>query len=396
MKKEISALVYVCLSFVIFISCNGNSVISIPNSKEGKLHGDKELVEYGEKVLTLDSVSAPKPIYMQIIQEGGEDVLTILNTYNSSVYFYNYDSGEFIKRVSFKQVRENEIRKPGAYYILNEDSVYILDMAKMNVSLLNLNTNNLLDIISLKGSEGRDWPNKLPQYNLFTANPIQDIGENIVLTGQLFWSVPSDVIKTFHFSAYINKKSGVVQFYHCYPEELYGQDANWEGGLQTTPYTTISPKGDIVVSYPPSHDIYLYSPYTNGYTKSYGGSNYAGTISSIGYSNKREIPKNMIYANFVQQDMYGPIIYDKYREVYYRIMTKKVADSQNNYSIQDKNIYIVIMDEEFHYIGETIIGNGKRWNINNTLVTKEGLNIEYISSENAEEEYIIFKVFKLK
>ena len=109
MKKEISALVYVCLSFVIFISCNGNSVISIPNSKEGKLHGDKELVEYGEKVLTLDSVSAPKPIYMQIIQEGGEDVLTILNTYNSSVYFYNYE------RISLKNgLTPVEIRSKAA------------------------------------------------------------------------------------------------------------------------------------------------------------------------------------------------------------------------------------------------------------------------------------------
>ena len=96
------------------------------------------------------------------------------------------------------------------------------------------------------------------------------------------------------------------------------------------------------------------------------------------------------------QDMYGPIIYDGYRSVYYRFLLKKVTDKQKSNSIPNKEINIVIMDKDFHYLGETTIGNGKKWNIQNAFITQEGLNIEYLSPENLDEDHLVFKVFQLK
>ena len=392
MKKKIYNCILILLCAGAFIACKRSSIITISNSHEGKLQATHSLVENGEKVFELDSVSAPKAVYMQFCKIGGRDVLSFLNRFNSSIYFYDYNEGSLLGVYNFGK----DVVKPGAYYIVNEDSVYVLDMAKMDLTLFDYKKNTPLDAISLKGNEGKDWPIKLPQYNLTTSNPIIRIGNEIVLTGQLFWSIPAKDIQTFHFSANIRMQSKELKFEHCYPEELYGQDSNWEGGHQMTPHTAISPDGNFVYSFPPSHDLYIATPHSNSYEKVYGGSNNAGDISSIDYQDKQETPENLISENYVMQDMYGPILYDQYREVYYRFLLKKVTDETKSNSIPDKEICIILMDQNFNYLGETCIGNGKSWNINNTFITKEGLNIEYLSPENENEDYMFFKVFQLK
>jgi hypothetical protein len=53
------------------------------------------------------------------------------------------------------------------------------------------------------------------------------------------------------------------------------------------------------------------------------------------------------------------------------------------------------MDEEFKYLGETVIGTGEDWYWQNSFVTKEGLNIEYIE-KNFEEVFLTFKTFNIK
>lgn len=93
--------------------------------------------------------------------------------------------------------------------------------------------------------------------------------------------------------------------------------------------------------------------------------------------------------------MYGPIIYDPYKEIYYRFLFRKISDDKHN-SIQDKDINIVIMDKDFGYLGETCIGNGKEWNAKNAYVTEEGLNIEYFAPNDFSEDNLRFKIFNIK
>jgi len=62
--------------------------------------------------------------------------------------------------------------------------------------------------------------------------------------------------------------------------------------------------------------------------------------------------------------------------------------------LKNKEHGVIIMDKDFNYLGETIIGNEKHWNFDNVFVTREGLNIEYLDfSQDTEEEYLRFKIF---
>jgi hypothetical protein len=62
----------------------------------------------------------------------------------------------------------------------------------------------------------------------------------------------------------------------------------------------------------------------------------------------------------------------------------------------EKPVIVIIMDEQFNYLGETLIGTGKQWNWENSFVTEDGLNIEYIDDNDTEEEYLNLKIFTVE
>jgi hypothetical protein len=63
-------------------------------------------------------------------------------------------------------------------------------------------------------------------------------------------------------------------------------------------------------------------------------------------------------------------------------------------TIFEKPLCIVILDENFKYLGEATVGTCNNFNWENTFVTEEGLNIEYLDKKDLTEAYLHFKIFK--
>jgi hypothetical protein len=380
------------LIFILSISSCTRHTIRVVNENKGKLTATHELVINGEKKFYLDSVTAPFPPYIQIITDSaGNNLLTFLNPYNNSIYFYNYTDTNYINRIQYYREGANAILKPAGYYIHNMDSIYIYNMPMTEIVLSN-DTGTVNGKISLR-SDDPEWPLYLPQYLLSTTNPIYKSGQYLILTGQSFFSIPEQNLSKFRFSACIDITTNQLEYYHTYPEEIYGNNANWEGGLPTQVYPALSPGGALVYSFPASHGLYI-SPYnSNQYKKVYGGSNHANTIRSIDREAKNT-PDELVVAHYLQQDMYAAILYDSFRNIYYRFLLKGVPSATFSTPKEEKPVVIIMMDENFNYLGETNIGTGKEWNWNNSFVTREGLNIEYIGKD-LNEDYLTFKIFSM-
>ena len=97
--------------------------------------------------------------------------------------------------------------------------------------------------------------------------------------------------------------------------------------------------------------------------------------------NPKENDRGKMVEHHCKQDFYTAIRYDKYRKVYYRFLWKGIKNASIHSKLDDKPFAVIIMDENFNYLGETEIGTGKDWNWWNSFVTSEGLNIEYIEKE---------------
>ena len=385
---------YICL-LVLFVSCT--HTVSIKNEKKGKLTAGYQLVVSAEKKILLDNNSAPKPPYMQMITgESGEQILTFLNPYKNGIYFYDYEKEILIKTIEYEREGPDAILRLDGYYIKNMDSIYVYNLPMIEVALTD-SSGYVKQRISLRNNrDDREWPRYYPQYFFSTVNPLIEIKGKLILTGSAPFGVADSSISKFQFTSYIDLKSGDVEFMHTYPGELYGSNTQWQDMFFTQAFRALLPNEDFVYSFPVSHNVYITSFGKNEYNTVYAGSNFAETIRSIN-NNRSRIPTEEIVSHILKHDLYTSIIYDPYRLVYYRFMLQGHRDATINTTIKQKPVSVIIMDEQFNYMGEAVLGTGDKWNWENSFVTSEGLMIEYFDPDlDSLEEYLTFKILTIE
>ncbi|MCF8716347.1 DUF4221 family protein [Joostella atrarenae] len=376
-----------------FYSCS-ESIAKIKNEKEGELNASIKLVEVGSKSFSLDSDTAPQPQYIQIVKDStGTREITFLNNYNNSIYYYNYDSSQFTNKITFDKNGPDAIKNPMGYYIKNKDSIYIYDMGTADVKISNME-GRVSNSISLRGVEdSKTWFSQYPQYIPRTVIPLMATNDELMLTGQIMRTVPEDMVDIFRFTSHVNFKTNKVHFTHHYPRELYGNNYNWEGEIFTDVYPLLDVANKrFIYSFPISHRLYISGINSSDYTKVYAGSNEVGTIESID-KEPENVNRTELLSHIIKTDEYTAILYDKYREVYYRFLLKSIPNAKKSTQFKEKELAVIVMDKEFNYLGETIIGEWKEWNWYNSFVTEEGLNIEFLEKSDIEELYLNLKIF---
>lgn len=379
--------------FLIGSACSKN-VVEIENTQKDSLEIKMSLDMVNLHQYELDSLTPPRPEYIQMYEDtSGLLNLTFLNSFDKSIYFYDYASGGYLNKIDLKKEDSIMFVKPKGYHIKNLDSIYVYDMQFIHMVMTN-DKSLILDIISYKGEpDSANWYKSYPQYLPRTVQPFYEVPEGLLLTGQHLWTLSKARIEQFEFTSLMNFKTKKLDFKHKYPKELYGFGYNWQGFFSTSVYSLLHPDGNkMIYSFPVSHDLYMYSLDTEESSKFYAGSIVANTITSIDEDTKNT-PHEVKALHFLQQDMYAGIVYDKYRKVYYRFLRKGIPNATLQINKEDKPIVIIILDDEFNYLGEKNIGTGEEWNWENSFVTEEGLNIEYIDKDDIEEHYLNFKTF---
>ena len=391
MYKNIAVI---CL-FLMLTSCV--NTVSIKNKKKGTLKADYQLVVRDEKRIWLDYETAPQSSYIQLHKDKeGARILTFINHHKNAIYFYDYEKGVYSRRIEYAKEGPNAILRLAGYFIKNMDSIYVYNRP-LTEFVLTDSTGHVKQRISLRDNRNdRKWPLYFPQYEFNTVNPLVEIQGKIYMTGADPFGVADSLIHQFKFASCIDLKSNNVEFMHTYPEELYGSNVNWQDPYFTQAYRALLPDGKFIYSFPVSHDIYIASWHTNNYETVYAGSNMAGTIRSIDNDPKRT-SREVLIAHILRQDLYTAILYDPYQKMYYRFMLQGIPGAGMNTQLKQKPIVVIIMDEQFNYLGETVIGTAETWNWENSFVTSEGLVMEYIDQDmDFEEQYMILKTFKVE
>lgn len=386
---------FLFLSALLF-ACTYNTV-SVKNEKQGKLTANYKLVVGNEKKILLDYETAPQPPYMQMFQSAnGEQVLTLLNPYKNAIYFYNYANGDFIRKIEYEKEGPNAIMRLAGYYIKNMDSIYVYNMSMWELALTD-SSGKVKQRISLRGNRTDvEWTYYYPQYIFITANPLIEKQGKLILSGMKPTTIADSLISRFQFTASMNFKTGGVEFMHVYPYELYGSNTPWESPTYMQPYLGISPNDEFVYSFPVSHNVYIASFGANDYRTVYAGSNVAGAIRSIDDGRDR-IPDQVLINHLLQYDLYTAILHDPYRHIYYRYMLQAIPDATIQTDWKEKAVVVIMMDEQFNYLGETVLGAWEDWNWENSFVTSEGLTMEYVDHDaDFEEQYLILKTLTVE
>lgn len=394
--KKICYLLYAALT----ISCSNNAV-EVVNPYKNTLKSTYKMVEKESKNFKLDSVTASKPRYMRLVYNDStkKRELTFFNDYSHEIQFYDYDRLSFLKRIQFDNSSDGILKAVG-YHIKNKDSIYLYDLPRLELCLANgkgkvLKKTSLIGNLDIK----RDpWFYKYPQYYPSTVTPLLGTGKGLLIIGQSMEDIQDTIINKFKYFTYVDKKLNQSKVIYSYPKELYGSNYIWGDPIFTQVFYDVVPTGKgsfkIIFSYPVSHSVYLSDGFKEqNRVQKYAGSNYAGTIKSL---DDKKISSKELRDNFMKNDMYGAILYDKYRKVYYRFLRRAVKESDNKFNLKDKPIAVIVYDNQFNYLGETDLGPAKECHWENSFVTKEGLNIEWVNPNDIEEANLILKIFVLK
>lgn len=151
----------------------------------------------------------------------------------------------------------------------------------------------------------------------------------------------------------------------------------------------------IVISFKKSHDFFIYYPLNDSLSVINCKSNYIQHFKIFIDSNLYFIDKVKKY-NF-EEPAYFPIIYDKYRNVYYRIVkhrSKMENVNSNNENSNYSDWSIIILNKSFEFIGEQKF-NGNIW-AKHILPVPDGILIPKtnklkLSSYYKSVKYILFQ-----
>lgn len=183
--------------------------------------------------------------------------------------------------------------------------------------------------------------------------------------------------------AVINRRTGAAEFCLPYPEiykKYYYGDL-----LPHIPYSAFNPsQRQIVVGFPADRHLYVLdidSMSTETYDVPYSEWKDLRPLSRIHSDLVVKEQKKMDY--FRESMTYANILYDGYRNIYYRIVELPTPMPGTLLSLKGKKLAVMILDDGFNILGETIIEDETVNTFRYTaFVSEEGLNIQLISSED--------------
>lgn len=384
--NRFSCIVVLFLSLTWF-SCNQKS--KEINAKEYKY----TIIEVGDIEIPLDSVSPPKPPFVQVLEE--ENLLTFFNAFNRSIYWFDLDENKYLERTVIYAEGEHQVGRPFGYHIINRDSIAVFDMLKNDLVFVNdkgikLRTISLVNNLPINDS---NWLLSYPQFFPRTITPFIRIDDKLIFSGSFMWAIPDNILDTFKFTASFDLSTHELTYRHTYPKNIYGSKFNWDDPYYTTVYYDWNPDQKVMVySFPISNSLFTASLEKEGLSEAVDSEYGTKVVKPISMKN----PTREILLNHLKEsDIYAGIKYDKHRKVYYRVLMNAEMSTTGAKDLSLKPVSIIIYDSEFKVLGKKELGLLKNWNIDNIIVTKDGLLIEYTDMLSSNEDYMVFKLFKL-
>lgn len=151
--------------------------------------------------------------------------------------------------------------------------------------------------------------------------------------------------------------------------------------------------GNLVLSFPADASITVYNLRSGKTEYHHAASTFFGEIKPLSHSKDGKIDWEVIYKHFATQPSYSSIIYDRYRNVYYRTADIPINEDkydQNNIEGWVKPFSIMVLDSEFNLIGEALLPH-LSYSRTEFFVSKEGLNMK--KNHEDDEDLLVFSAF---
>lgn len=376
---------------LVMISCGKRKA----DVNEQSIHYDYELTSKEKiKSFELDNDTYYNAFYLyRFTDDLGQEYVSFLNYRTNQILFYDFSSCQLLFKTELPSEGPHGVNRISGYYIKDWNNIYVSSYGIPG--LIRIDTAGLIrqKIPYGKTNEGYEI---IPSYEPSSRPYIPPIfiGNKVYITQK-----PVDRL----YSATHTPVSVVIDTLN----KTCAQCPFFYGDILEKDH--LSKSGDTRFSRDYDGEHFIYSFYTDEYIY----------VTSIDHQQVRKIKvkskyidriknettpdnsdANLMVKNTLERAQYGDLIYDKYRNVYYRFAYPQTELDFDNYLQRTffgrKRFSVIILDKEFNIIGETLFPESI-YNSYVFFVHSDGLYIskDYQINYDQSDDSLNFQLFEL-
>lgn len=336
----------------------------------------------------LDDSTAQIANYIHIADSGDSLRLVYLDISTKSLCVFNFSDFEEDYKINIAAEGPNAVDLPnsGGVYFRNDDSIYIYDCLNKAYPIMNSH-GSVVGKISIADYDVEKG--YMPQLRATSISPLTMVDGKILMSGYPSYAA-SDTEDPARVPtmALIDTTRKTISTFAEYPSEYKTVDSNkWNPFLYLVPDYCVGDGNTVVVSFPASDSIRVYDLDVLTY-RSY----FAGTDRDIEISETdNPYDESHLYGSYV----YKGIKYDRWNDVYYRVLIRPVRPDIRINDFQGVNvprpISVIVLDHDFNKIAETDFDD-YHGSFIHMFVSPRGLSIHSYSDD---DDYLKFRTFSL-
>lgn len=373
-------ILFIVSIFILHFSCNDNNK-SYYQLKDSKI----------DKSFHLNSDTKNSPFFlMPYTSKEGKEYLTFQNGKRNEILFYDINSNKFCFKIEPQIDGNNGVGRFLGYHIQSLDSIYLTNYDIKEIAIIDTNT-----IVKDKiNYEKADNGIAISFFCFITHvyRPATVIGKKMYI-----YSGPNRWIENAPVAAVLDLETKSIHALpFTYPQYEGSSEKKKKYGWEND-YSRCFDGKRFIYSFDYEEDLYVTNIKHDSIFRIKAKSKFIPKVNwppEYGYDPEK----------LCENSRYGNILYDKYRDVYYRISypknkidwKKEKIKSMELLEYGGKNFSIIILDKDLKYIGETKFPD-YTYNSKLMFVSKEGL---YISSShymnpNFSDDLLNFSCFNL-
>lgn len=378
----------------LFVSFLSLSLVATLGSCQSKTNSNQtESYQYSlekgdDLVFSLDSEVSQQTNLIQFIDEA--DKLVFYNQPLHNICIYDAESGNIVQKINLLKEGPNAINEVTATYRKNVDSTYIFSHWKNLINMVN-DQGQIVESIQLPDFKSVEINGvKAPAVYPTSYAPFRSIGENTFVLCGMYGKMEEGKNYT-NYSPMImyDYKTGSMELPCSYPS-VYGdyRGGGWGVFTYQVPSYTFDSRSNLIVSFFADDSITVCNMKDNRISIHYAGSSKQTTIKPLPENASKIDHTN----HYIAQTQNACIYYDKYRDLYYRIISHPLTDFNINdpQSQSKETVSVVILDSDFNKVGEEFAIDKTPF-FASCFVSKRGFHIKKASDN---DDYMVFMTLK--
>lgn len=276
-----------------------------------------------------------------------------------------------------------DVYKADSVFVVTEDYVYIVNATGEIIYSKDLST-------PLKDQAGNDlilWDND-NQFPLFYNSQTKEL---LIRTTCNCSYMDAEYFK-HKLEGWLNLETGTIrQLNYSFPQN----HTEFSYSQSVFPYRILTDSLS-VISFQSQDSLYVYDRSTDSMKRYTGRSKYQ-TVDFIPFDTANKGDMERVKEFLTVSPIYQRILYDPYRQIYYRFFVKEQPLKNENgvyNTIFTKDVILMVFDKDFHIIEEKNIGNNYSWYF--SFVTPNGLYVRKYDTDKPSKkinDYAKFTVF---